>query len=70
MSKIKYFPEDMDVQNKRIMLRLDLNVPLDKKEIQDKNRLTRIEVTVLLSYQEGLKGESGTLNVPLKNQIN
>ena len=34
MSKIKYFPEDMDVQNKRIMLRLDLNVPLDKKEIQ------------------------------------
>ena len=30
----------------------------DKKEV------------VPLSYQEGLKGESGTLNVPLKNQIN
>ena len=28
------------------------------------------EGAVLLSYQEGLKGESGTLNVPLKNQIN
>ena len=28
------------------------------------------EEVVLWSYQEGLKGESGTLNVPLKNQIN
>ena len=43
---------------------------LNYKEIQNKNRLIRIEGTVLLSYQEGLKGESGTLNVPLKNQIN
>ena len=34
---------------------------LNYKEIQDKKRLTRIEGTVLLSYQEGLKGESGTL---------
>ena len=43
---------------------------LNYKEIQDKNRLMRIEGAVLLSYQEGLKGESGTLNVPLKYQIN
>ena len=43
---------------------------LNYEEIQDKNRLTRIEGTVLLSYQEGLTGESGTLNVPLKYQIN
>ena len=43
---------------------------LNYKEIQDKNRVTRIEGAVLLSYQEGFKGESGTLNVPLKNQIN
>ena len=40
---------------------------LNYEEIQDKKGL---EGAVLLSYQEGLKGESGTLNVPLKNQIN
>ena len=33
MSKIKYFPEDMDVQNKTVILRLDLNVPLNEKKI-------------------------------------
>ena len=44
---------------------------LNYEEIQDKNRLTKDkEGAVLLSYQEGLKGESGTLNVPLKYQIN
>ena len=35
MSKIKYFPEDMDVQNKTVILRLDLNVPLNKKKSED-----------------------------------
>ena len=28
MSKIKYFSENLDVQNKTIILRLDLNVPI------------------------------------------
>ena len=42
MSKIKYFSEDLEVQNKTIILRLDLNVPLVKKKIQDKNYLTLI----------------------------
>ncbi len=39
MSKIKYFSENLNVQNKTIILRLDLNVPLNKKEIQDKSRI-------------------------------
>ncbi len=39
MSKIKYFPDDMDVQNKSIILRLDLNVPLNEKKIMDSSRI-------------------------------
>ncbi len=39
MSKIKYFPEDMDVKNKTIVLRLDLNVPLIQKKILDNSRI-------------------------------
>ena len=39
MSKIKYFPEDMNVQNKTIILRLDLNVPLNEKKILDNSRI-------------------------------
>ena len=39
MSKIKYFSENLDVQSKTIILRLDLNVQLKKKKIQDKSRI-------------------------------
>ena len=39
MSKIKYFSEDLNVQNKTIILRLDLNVPLIEKKIQDETRI-------------------------------
>ncbi len=39
MSKIKYFSEDLKIQNKTVILRLDLNVPIIKKEIQDENRI-------------------------------
>ena len=39
MSKIKYLSEDLNVQSKTIILRLDLNVPLNEKEIQDKSRI-------------------------------
>ena len=38
MSKIKYFTENLEVQGKTILLRLDLNVPLNEKKIQDKSR--------------------------------
>ena len=39
MSKIKYFSDNLDVQNKTIILRLDLNVPLHEKKIQDQTRI-------------------------------
>ena len=39
MSKIKYFSDNLDVQNKTIILRLDLNVPLNEKKIQDQTRI-------------------------------
>ncbi len=42
MSKIKYFSENLDVQSKTIILRLDLNVPLIEKKIQDTSRILSI----------------------------
>ncbi len=42
MDKIKYFSENLDVQSKTIILRLDLNVPLNEKKIQDKSRILTV----------------------------
>ena len=33
MDKINFFPENLDVQNQKIILRLDLNVPMKNKVI-------------------------------------
>ena len=43
MLEIKYFPHNLDVENKRVIVRVDLNVPLKDKKIQDS---TRIEQTL------------------------
>jgi phosphoglycerate kinase len=40
MGKINFFPDSLDVQNQKIILRLDLNVPLKDKIIQDDTRIT------------------------------
>ena len=40
MDKIKFFPENLNVQNKKIILRLDLNVPLKDKMITDDTRIS------------------------------
>ena len=42
MSGIKYFPKDLNIKNKTILLRVDLNVPLKNKEIQDATRISLI----------------------------
>ena len=42
MDKINFFPENLDVQNQKIILRLDLNVPLKNKVIQDDTRIALI----------------------------
>tara|TARA_B100001093_G_scaffold329690_1_gene314717 strand:+ start:3003 stop:4193 length:1191 start_codon:yes stop_codon:yes gene_type:complete len=40
MDKINFFPENLNVQNQKIILRLDLNVPLKDKVIQDDTRIS------------------------------
>ncbi len=42
MSGIKYFPQDLNIEGKNIILRLDLNVPLKDKKIQDLTRIILI----------------------------
>jgi len=42
MSKIKYFSDNQNIQNKTIILRLDLNVPLNERKIQDYTRITLV----------------------------
>ena len=42
MSKIKFFSDAINIQNKTIILRLDLNVPLKEREIQDYTRINLI----------------------------
>ena len=39
MDKIKFFPDNLDIQNQKIILRLDLNVPIREKIIQDDTRI-------------------------------
>ena len=39
MSKIKYFSNNINIQDKTVILRLDLNVPLKEKKIQDFTRI-------------------------------
>ena len=39
MQGIKYFPKDLNVEGKRIIVRVDLNVPLTDKKIQDSTRI-------------------------------
>ena len=40
MGEINFFPDDLQVSNKKIVLRLDLNVPLQDKVIKDDTRIT------------------------------
>ena len=40
MDKINFFPDSYNVQNQKVILRLDLNVPLKNKIITDDTRIT------------------------------
>jgi len=42
MQVIKYFPQDLNIEGKRIIVRADLNVPLKDKKIQDSTRIEQI----------------------------
>ena len=39
MDKISFFPNDLEITNQNIILRLDLNVPLKNKMIEDDTRI-------------------------------
>ena len=39
MSKLKFFSNIHSVENKRIIVRLDLNVPMENSEIKDDTRI-------------------------------
>ena len=39
MDKINFFPDDLNVRNKKVILRLDLNVPVKDKVIKDYTRI-------------------------------
>ena len=42
MSGIKYFPQELNLENKTIILRVDLNVPIIEKKIQDFTKISLI----------------------------
>ena len=42
MSGIKYFPKDLSLENKTIVLRVDFNVPIIEKKIQDFTKISLV----------------------------
>ena len=40
MGEINFFPEDLEIKDLKIILRLDLNVPIKNKIITDDTRIT------------------------------
>ena len=42
MSGIKYFPESLNIENKKILLRVDFNVPLKENKILDLTRISQV----------------------------
>jgi len=41
MQGIKYFPQELKIRGKRIIVRVDLNVPIKNKKIQDYTRIAQ-----------------------------
>ena len=46
MDEINFFPDDLEVKDRKIILRLDLNVPLKNGEITDQTRIDKILPTI------------------------
>ena len=40
MGEINFFPDDLEIKDRKIILRLDLNVPIKDKVIKDDTRIT------------------------------
>ena len=39
MGEINFFPDDLEIKDQKIILRLDLNVPIKDKVIKDDTRI-------------------------------
>ena len=39
MGEINFFPDNLEIKNKKVILRLDLNVPIKNKIIKDDTRI-------------------------------
>ena len=50
MKKIKFFSTDINVREKTILIRLDLNVPFNDKKISDTTRIDFV-LPFLKNYQ-------------------
>ena len=55
MGKIRSFNDKINVKNKRVILRLDFNVPLKKQLIQDK---TNLQIKYVSVYNIDIMGEN------------
>ena len=42
MGKLKALDENLNLTNKRIILRIDLNVPMQEGKVTDKSRITKV----------------------------
>ena len=42
MLGIKYFPHNLNIEDKKLVVRVDLNVPLKDKRIQDSTRIDQV----------------------------
>ena len=75
MTGIKYFPDNLNVEEKVIILRLDFNVPIKDKKIQDDVRIlsalpflkklvekkAKIIIITHLGRQKGIKNKNLSL---------
>ena len=58
MSDLKIFSKDIPVKDKRVIVRLDLNVPINKSKIDDH---TRIEIIEPFSHLKLISVNASTL---------
>src|SRR3954451_23738678 len=55
MSKSFRTLDDVDVKGKRVLLRVDLNVPMDNGRVSDATRLERVAPTIIEILEKGGK---------------
>ena len=71
MGDISFFPDDLEITNQKIILRLDLNVPIKDKIIKDDTRITSclpfINRLIEKKFQKNFKEISDKTNFKIKD---